>query len=307
MTQIVNSPPIVTPDTLYSNFSNYLLLDIRTPIEYSSGHIAGTKNIQPDSLINYLNNIIINSYSKVVLIDNDGQSSAYYTCLLRLYGFENIYSLIFGMSQWNSVFASKWANSLEQSDLVADNVDDPYPHNDYNNLPEIEFNNNKISTEALAKNRIDIILKEGFYYGKQRVVLNYSLGDNIFTLDHELPSEYFIICYGIYELYNSNKSYPPTIALSNSFLYLPGVSLLSTTKLQTLPTTKKIVVYSVSGINSSFAVAYLRVMGYDAKSMDKGACTFTYNNLLLQKDKLAPFLFLLEDIRNYPFDTGSNL
>ena len=93
-----NMPSIVDVDEVQDNLGNYLILDIRTTSEYESGHIPGAIKVLPDSLIIYLNAISnINSYSKVVIVSASGQASSYFTSLIRLYGFNNIYSLNFGM------------------------------------------------------------------------------------------------------------------------------------------------------------------------------------------------------------------
>ena len=49
--------------------------------------------------------------------------------------------------------------------------------------------------------------------------------------------------------------------------YTPKESLMLEEDLKTLPIDKQIVVYEYAGMTSAFVVAYLRVLGYDAKSI----------------------------------------
>jgi len=292
---MTNTPPIVNADIVNANSASYLLIDIRTSNAYSSGHIPGAINVQPNDIINYLNGKNLNSYTRIVLIDNDGQSSSYFTSLLRFYGFDSVYSLDFGMSQWNGAFANIWLNSLKQT-LIPSDVDDPYTKNGLSNLPTINLSNLGTTIEEQTQNRVSQIVTEGFNQGSQILNLDFS----------ESFSDYYLICYGKYQLYNSDIPLVGTIALPASFLYIPGIHLLSTSGLQTLPLSKKIIIYSVSGINSAMIVAYLRILGYDAATLDKGACTFTYNYLLQRSNDWAPFLFLQQNIKNYAYNTGPN-
>jgi len=53
--------------------------------------------------------------------------------------------------------------------------------------------------------------------------------------------------------------------------YTPNVDLALDEALKTLPTDKTIVVYCYTGQNSARIATYLRVLGYDAKSLKFGA------------------------------------
>jgi len=49
--------------------------------------------------------------------------------------------------------------------------------------------------------------------------------------------------------------------------------------LKTLPTNKPIVAYCYTGQNSSFLAAYLRLLGYDVKSLLFGVNGLAYDNM----------------------------
>ena len=97
----------------------------------------------------------------------------------------------------------------------------------------------------------------------------------------------------------------PTGHIPGSFLYYSR-DLQSSTSLQTLPPSTKIVIYSVSGQISAFVVAYLRLLGYNAKSLLYGANGYTYSRLVYDNDFFSPYVFLSSNIRNYPYVTGSS-
>jgi rhodanese-related sulfurtransferase len=83
--------------------------------------------------------------------------------------------------------------------------------------------------------------------------------------------------------------------------YTPRVDLKSTTNLKTLPTNRTIVLYCYTGQTSGFvAAAFLRLLGYDARSLLYGANALIYDRML------AGGLTVWRDteIMNYPFITG---
>jgi rhodanese-related sulfurtransferase len=82
------------------------------------------------------------------------------------------------------------------------------------------------------------------------------------------------------------------------------MDIRSTNDLQTIPTNKIVVVYDVNGQVSPKIVAYLRLLGYDAKSMLFGANTLFYSRVLWV-ESLAPLAFKQDIIMNLPYVTGN--
>ena len=62
-------------------------------------------NVQPKDLFEFLRNRDLNIYPKIIIISESGQSAAYYTALLRLGGYSNVYSMEYGMAVWHQDFA----------------------------------------------------------------------------------------------------------------------------------------------------------------------------------------------------------
>ena len=93
---------------------NILVIDLRSPKDFSAGHIKGAVNKKLEDLPAYFETGIKPfEFDKIIMVSEDGQISSYATCLLRLMGYGNVYSMRWGMSAWNSKFASEgWLKGL---------------------------------------------------------------------------------------------------------------------------------------------------------------------------------------------------
>ena len=312
-------PSIVDVDDVYNNLENYLIIDVRSKGDYLSGHISGAINVQNDSLIQYLNSKSnISQYPKIVIVSNDGQASAYYTSLLRIYGYNNVYSLNFGMALWNGAFSDNWIEHTKDHLIqyyLEGNLH--FPGDPDMKLPDIQMEIQNGNKQDNIKSLITEIIKEGF---NPQTYVNLSPPDTVviinendeevntfyFNFDNEDISDFYIINFGSTRLYYPLLIFPyPTGHIPGSFLYYSR-DLQSSTSLQTLPPSTKIVIYSVSGQISAFVVAYLRLLGYNAKSLLYGANGYTYSRLVYDNDFFSPYVFLSSNIRNYPYVTGSS-
>ncbi|HRY98386.1 MAG TPA: response regulator, partial [Bacteroidales bacterium] len=78
-------------------------------------------------------------------------------------------------------------------------------------------------------------------------------------------------------------SKPDLVVLDLMMPKLSGVDVLkfirSQADLKTLPTDKPVVVYCYTGQTSAFMAAYLRLLGYDAKSLLFGGNGMIYDNM----------------------------
>lgn len=300
----INMPSIVNVDEVYNNINNYLIIDTRNNSEYSTGHIPGAINIQNDSLITFLSSNEISQYAKVVLVSTDGQAASYYTCLLRLYGITNAYSLLFGMTQWNSTFVNTWIQNIHDSPITRYFQFGTYINDSVSNLPDVQFPNSNSSIESKVKERIFEILKKGFVNDESYVTIE---PPDTMLFNGEPVNKFFIVCYGISTFYTQNSFDPLAVGhFPNAVSYVPARNLMSTDNLQLLPDKKRIVVYSYSGQISAFVVAYLRLLGYDAKSLLNGGNGLFYSYMVDKVDAYTPFVFFMSDVRNYPYVTGAS-
>lgn len=76
------------------------LLDVREPEEFASGHIQGAVNIPVQTLPGRTGELPKDLNSKIVSICLSGSRSAYATMFLKVYGYNNISNLDFGMTGW---------------------------------------------------------------------------------------------------------------------------------------------------------------------------------------------------------------
>jgi rhodanese-related sulfurtransferase len=299
-----NMPSVVSVDEVYNNLDNYLIIDMRTSLEYTNGHIPGALNISNDSLITFLSSADLSKYPKILLVSSDGQASSYYTCLLRLYGISNSYSLLWGMAQWNSSFANLWAENIgDDISLTKEFRFGTYSNDSLFSLPSVMLSNSGSILESKAKIRIADLIKVGFVNGDSYVQI--SPGKMLFN--DEPASDFYIVCYGIYPFYAQNSFDSLSVGhFPNAVSFIPEKSFKSTDNLQLLPDARRIVVYSYSGQESAFIVAYLRVLGYDAKTLLYGANKLFYSFMIDKKAAYSPFVFITGDIRNYGYVIGSS-
>lgn len=272
------APSIILAPEIKDNLKNkkYLVLDIRSEDWYAYGHIQNAENVEGPELLNYFETKITPAnYDKITIVCYSGQSASYYASLLRLAGYNNVFSLKWGMSSWADEFATNmWKKN--STNAFADQLETAA-----NPLPE------KGTTPTIATGKIegkDILkarLKEAFakpykdYIVKAEVVF-------------ENPAEYYVSNYVSEEKYNFGH-------VPGAVRYQPGSSLSSTTDLFTFPTNKKILVSCDTGQTAAYVVAYLQILGYDVYNLGYGANSYM-NSVLTEKGWNG---FSSKEIQNY--------
>jgi len=290
------APALIEAEEVFTNLNTFLIIDIRSNADYSSGHIENAVNIQIDSLYYFVESQFNSGYTKIVLISSNGQSSAYFTCLLRLARFDNIYSMNYGMASWNEFFAVEWLSKLGDYSGIGNFTDSTFSKNDYTSLPQISFANPNDQIDKRIKSRIKKIIAYGFNQGEEYFPT--------------LPGLFGIypICYGKTNLYNARKDgvfdemgHPPYTRSYNDY---PNYDLRTVRYLQTLPTTQPIFLYDYDGQFGACMTAYLRVLGYDVKMLLFGANQLFYSRLL-DDPELIVYAFSTNKIQNFPYVTGN--
>ncbi len=280
-----NFPSMMDASEVHEKMDPHIyIIDLRSPESYEKGHIKGSHRVQFTELANYFKNTIKPSdYERIVLVSYAGQISGYATSLLRLMGYNNVYSMRWGMSSWNKDFAEySWLDVV--SDEYADLLDTiTYSRNNAGKLPEIHTG--KTTGQEIAQVRFDKIFEEG----TPEVLIS---AEEVF----EEPEKYYIINYDRRDRYESGH-------IPGAIRYRPNVTLGYVQEMETIPTDKEVVVYCNTGQNSAFVTAYLRLLGYNAKSLMYGANAFMHEKMEKEKKSLSWVPFSKSDIEKYDYVT----
>jgi len=258
------SPAIVTAQEVYEDINGakkFYIFDTRTVADYAKGHIQGTVNIPITDVLTHIAGINMANYEKIVAVCYTGQNAGWITALLRMGGYNNAFSMKYGMSSWHSDFDI--ITSKLNSDKEGQFVTTEHPKAAAGNLPNI--NTGKKTGSEILKDRVTAVHADGFSNATIDVA-------TVFTN----PAQYYIINYWPVAEYTSLGHIPGAIQ------YTPKVDLTLAGALKTLPTDKTIVLYCYTGQTSANAAAVLRVMGYDVKSLLYGT-----NAMIWQRMKNA--------------------
>lgn len=296
------NPALISAEQLYGTIDQSLLLDIRSANEFAFGHIGGAININISELLDTLENRDLSNYLQIVLISATGQKAAYTVSLLRLYGFANIYSLDYGMGQWNELFSDVWINARDDSEYVWSFTTKYYGKPPLGNkLPALSFDNQEMPTGNLIHDRIKSFLTDQAYSKSTGTVAEI---DKDFALRYQKFGRIFLICYSESDLYDIKRYFKdaaPPVTWGGHFrsipYYNPSYDFKASANLLTLPVDKPIYIYSYNGQRSQYITAYLRVLGYDARSVLFGAIGMLY---IRQDYSRFEKSFREEDIKNYP-------
>ncbi len=261
---------IINATTLQNQIltSNPYIIDIRGE-EYSTiGHIEVAVQVPEKDVISHLENTDLSAYDdQVVIVCYSGQTAAYVVTLANMAGHSTV-SLGFGMSSWNAATAGPWNNNAKNT-YAALLETTANPKAEEGELPVWETGFEE--AEDILAARIDEVNKAGFAAAK---ITAKEVWDD--------PDKYYIVNYWPEDRYNLGH-------IPGAIQYTPNESMLSDAYLKTLPTDKTIVVYCYTGQGSAFLSAYLRVLGYDAKSLLFGingmATTWAADNGLTSWDE----------------------
>jgi len=277
------APAIIGADEIKENLKNkkYLVLDIRSADWFDYGHIKNAKNVKGPELLNYFENEIDPStFDKITIVCYSGQSASYYTSLLRLYGFDNVYSLKWGIGSWAEEFASSWIkNSKDEFTDQLETASNPKPEK--GGTPTLT------TGKTDAKEILQVRIKEAFAKPYKEFIVKSTV---VFeTPENETPEEYFVVNYTSKDTYSAGH-------IKGAVQYQPKQCLASEASLYTLPTDKKILVNCNTGLSAAYAVAYLNVLGYDVYNLAYGSNSYM-NSTLVEKGLNG---WTKEEIKEFP-------
>jgi len=233
------------------------IIDVRLAADYATGHIQNAVNVAFADLLTHVQGINMANYEKVAIVCYSGQTAAYGASILRLMGYDKVFSMKWGMCSWNETFAGSWNSNI--SNMYATQfTSDSTSKNAAGELPTLETG--KTTGQEILEARIATLLSET---GDPWKITKTTVFEN--------PSNYYIINYWPLAQYLSPGHIPGAIQ------YTPKETIKLDAALKTLPTDKTIVVYCYTGQTSAFLTAYLRLLGYDAKSLMFGGNGMIYD------------------------------
>jgi len=235
------------------------LIDIRKKVDFDAAHIDGAVNLTEAEVSAHIESNDLSAYSDIVIVCTSGQTAAWLTCLLNLEGHTNVSSMKWGMCSWNPATASAWNSNTNSSKATfftaevtekAAEGDLPTLKTGFETAPEI------------FDARMDAVIAEGF--GAAAITV---------TDVYANPSNYYILNYW------PNDEYLAMKHIEGAIQYTPKTDIALDAALKTLPTDKTIVVYCYTGQGSANLAAYLRLIGYDAKSLKYGANAMIHDQM----------------------------
>jgi rhodanese-related sulfurtransferase len=290
------APGLISTMHLFSNQSEYTILDIRPFGEFINGHIQNAIHVSTNRLFEVVDSLYsISQTKKISIVSKNGQSSAYFVCLLRLAGFNNTYSVKYGMAYWNIDFSDDWLHALKDEEDISI-TNENFPKLPLSHLPDLGLPSILNSNRELAVYRIKQVIKNGFKAG-----INYEA-----NFDVLINPTNFKICYGQERLYIMPPLQEGKGHTVGTIWYrdIPAFEFRSIKSLQTLPTNSPIIIYSSDGQLSACMAAYLTVLGYNVKTLLFGSNQLFYTRM--QSDpELNVHTFKPEEINSYPYVTGN--
>jgi rhodanese-related sulfurtransferase len=259
---------------------NMLVVDIRTSQQFSMGHIKSAVNKRFEDLPAYFETGIKPfEFDKIVLVSEDGQVACYATCLLRLMGYGNVYSMRWGMSAWNNSYAKDgWLKGISgKFESKLENKVNERPAASV--MPELKTG--LASGPEIGTARFKKVFGEGT--------------DNILITADEVfsdPGKYYIINLERKDKYEDGH-------IPGAVRYKPEGTLSYVEEMGSIPVDKPVLVYCGTGHNSGFATAYLRLLGYDAHTLKYGNNGFMHDRMIKQRTLLSWLPFGTEDVNNF--------
>ncbi|HER10129.1 MAG TPA: rhodanese-like domain-containing protein [Bacteroides sp.] len=239
------------------------IMDIRSATDFADGHIENAVNVAAGDVLNHIESVDLSGYDEVSIVCYTGQTAGWATCLLRLMGYDKVYSMKFGMCSWHADFADRWNNNTKStySTQFVSTVTEKGPAGE---LPLLSTG--KETGQEILEVRVDEVLADGFGEASISSTEVYANLDNYYIVNYWPEAEYLDPGH-----------------IEGAVQYTPKQSIKLATDLKTLPADKTIVVYCYTGQNSANLAAYLRVLGYEAKSLLFGTNGMIYNDMTVSK------------------------
>ena len=252
----VNASVLVNDGLVY-------VIDIRKSEDFALGHIKGAQNVAFGELLSHYETNALSTKETVAIVCYSGQTASYGASLLRMVGYTNVKAMKWGMSSWNTATKGSWANNISNA-FATQMVTDAAEKNAAGDLPTLSTG--KSTGAEILRAQVETVLSLGFDAAK---ITNQSAFDNSATN--------YTVNYWKVDHYNVGH-------IPGAIQYTPKETLSPAQVLNTLPTDKTVVVYCYTGQTSAFMAAYLKVLGYDAKTLLFGANGMMYDVMVSAGD-----------------------
>lgn len=255
--------PTTTVKTNLDLNSDQYIIDVRSATDFADGHIEGSHRVDATEVLTYYEDNNLSDNEVVVIVCYSGQTAAWATGLLHTIGYTNVKSMSFGLSSWSSTTSGSWVNSISNA-RASELTTAVTAKAAKGELPELSTG--KTEGSEILRARVEAVFAEGFDGVK---MTNASAFDS--------PANYYIVNYWSVDHYN-------LMHIPSAIQYTPasggsGSSLLLDADLKTLPTNKPVAVYCYTGQTSAHVAAYLRVLGYDAKTILFGVNAMAHDTM----------------------------
>jgi rhodanese-related sulfurtransferase len=225
------------------NVSAKYVIDIRTADDFASGHIADAHRVDlPDILTE-----AAKATKPILVVCKSGQTATHAVTLLKFSGYADATALKWGMSGWNTKLDA-WTSNI--GSVAAGNANwttDAAPANLSFASPTITSTD--IVPANILKARVALVLTEGF----KTIAATDVMAD---------PTKYFI------NNYFSEADYTAYGHIKGAYRINP--LLVGEGQVKFLDDSKEVVTYCYTGQTSAAVTAYLRVIGYNAKTLLNG-------------------------------------
>lgn len=238
------------------------IMDIRSAADFALGHIANAHNVAVADVLTHIKGVDLTPYTKVAIVCYTGQTAGFVASILRLMGYEKVFSMKWGMCSWHTDFAKIWNDAVAAGNAYASQFTATATAKAAAGTMPV-LTTGQTTGQAILEARVATVLAEGFTPG---TVSNKTVFDNLAT--------YYIVNYWPADQYADPGHIP------GATQYTPKADMKLSTFLKTLPINKPIAVYCYTGQISAFLSAYLRLLGYDAKSLLYGTNGMIYDKMV---------------------------
>ncbi len=241
---------VITASALNSTLADYYIIDLRSATDFAAGRIQGAVNSTLANVITTAN--AAPAGKKIMLVCYTGQTATFALAALKLSGKTNVFFLKWGMCAWNSSLdVNRWTANI--GNLTNSNIVTPPSF-----TTNVEFTKLPMLTSSLSD--AQLILNE-------RIAAVLAEGPKSVTASNVLanPSNYFINNFWTAQNVTDNGNKNIVGA------YRINPLTLTNNEFKFLNPDKQIVTYCWTGQTSGAITFYLRVLGYDAYSLQWGA------------------------------------